>query len=138
MKYSGYVAEIETDADVFSLDFEDTDYCDASAAIVSPDRIRVEWMEGDEFWAVTIDHTFENADGEFGTGTLECSYPTWEGRRNIEKRESGRVTVTIVADDDENKYYDLDQFWIDVKWSAGGDSGRLLLELVRPDGDAVG
>ena len=137
MKYSGYVAEIETDADVFSLDFEDTDYCDASAVIVSPDRIRVEWMEGDEFWAVTVDHTFENADGEFGTGIFECSYPSWEGRRNIEKHESGRVTATIIADDDEHEYFGLDQFWVDVKWSTGVESGRLMFELARNDSEDV-
>ena len=132
MRYTGYVAEIDDDVDALALDFETTDYCETDAAIVSNERIRLEWMEGDELWAITINHIYENDDGEFGTGLLECTYPSWEGRRNIEKRESGRVNAMIIADDHEKRFYELDELWLDVKWTTGLESGRLVFELARP------
>ena len=129
MLYSGYVAEIDDDAVASDLDFDATDYQDTDAAIVAGDRIRLEWMEDDVFWAVTINHTYENDDGEFGTGTLECNYPSWEGRRNIERRESGRVTATFIANEQNKLLHELQEFWIDVRWTTGVDSGRLMFEL---------
>ena len=85
MRYIGYVSDIDDDVDACELDFDTTEYQAASAALVSEDRLRIEWMEGDEFWAVTINHIYENADGEFGTGMLECNYPSWEGSRKNRK-----------------------------------------------------
>ena len=37
----------------------------------------------------------------------------------------------MIADDDENEYHLLDEFWLDVKWTIGPESGRLLFELER-------
>lgn len=132
MRYIGYVAEIDDNVDAVDLDFETTDYCETDSAIVSSERIRLEWMEGDEQWAITINQIYENDEGEFGAGLLECTYPSWEGRRNIQKQESGRVNATIIADDDENEFHELDEFWLDVEWTTGLESGRLVFELARP------
>ena len=129
MRYTGYVADIDDDVDAFDLDFDSTDYQDTEAALVFKDRIRLEWREGDEFWAVTINHIYENDDGEFGTGTLECNYFAWEGGRNIERRESGRVAATFIAEDDECPVHDLKAFWIDARWTTASESGRLMFEL---------
>ncbi|MDA7858605.1 hypothetical protein N9B37_00780 [bacterium] len=132
MRYIGYVAKIDDNVDAVDLDFETTDYCETDSAIVSSERIRLEWMEGDEQWAITINQIYENDEGEFGAGLLECTYPSWEGRRNIQKQESGRVNATIIADDDENEFHELDEFWLDVEWTTGLESGRLVFELARP------
>jgi len=129
MQYTGYVAEINDDADAYELDFESTDYCETDAALASAERIRLEWMEGDEFWAVTINHFFETDDGRCGTGTLECNFPSWEGRRSIQKRETGRVDAVFISNDVENDVHELRGFWIDVRWTTGLESGRLLFEL---------
>lgn len=128
MRYTGYVADIDKEADAWSLDFEQTDYQEAEAALVAQDRIRIEWLEGDELYAVTI----YNKDGEYGHGQIECTYPSWEGRRSIVKRECGQLTATIIADDAVPPLHKLEEFWIDVEWIMGGQSGRLLFELVRP------
>ena len=133
MKYVAYVAEIENDVDATDLDFETTNYQQLDAALVSPDRIRLEWMQSDEFYGITIDRIFEKDDGEYGSGTFECDYPSWEGRRSTKKLEAGRVTASFIRDDDgsENPFHQLDAFWIDIKWHAHDESGRLLFEVER-------
>lgn len=131
MRYTGYVADIELDDDAIELDFEATDYQMADIALVSEDRIRIEWMEGDDSYAVTINGPYEDNHAEHANGKFECSYPSWEGRRNVVQHEAGIITALFIADDVENSIYELERFWIDVAWKTSRDSGRLLFKLER-------
>lgn len=131
IRHRGYVADISDDVDASELDFESTDYCETNVALVSPQRIRLEWMEGEELWAVTINDIHEDSEAEYCSGVLECIYLSWEGRRNIKKRETGRVSAILIVDDDEKALHVLDEFWIDVNWTTGPESGRFLFELTK-------
>jgi hypothetical protein len=132
MRYDGYVADIEIGLDAVEIDFEETDYQSVDVALFVNGRIRLEWMEGDESYAVTINNIDYEEIRPSGDGLFECSYPSWEGRRNIVRREVGQLDATVLAFDFEHPISEQDVFWIDVEWKTADDSGRLLFELVRP------
>ena len=129
MIFNGYVVDIENEVDAVGFDMDESDYYSTDAALVSQDRTRLEWTEGDEFWAITIDQLFENEEVEFGTGRVDRIYTSWEERRRTQRHDIGEVTAIVIADDDENEYHLLDECWLDVKWTIGPESGRLLFEL---------
>ena len=100
--------------------------------MVSEDRIRIEWMENDESYAVTIDGKYDDNTDEPATGRFECSYSSWEGRRTSAVREDGQVKATFIVDDQVNPLLEVECFWIDVEWKTHDESGRFLFELLRP------
>ena len=132
MQYTGYVADIDDGIDGFALDFDETDYFDVETALVAQDRIRIEWMQGEELWALTITKIYGNENGTFGTGLFECSYTTRERGRYQAKRESGKMTATFYLENTELPPHKNKLFWIDVRWKMAGDLGRMMFELVRP------
>ena len=129
MRYLGFVADIEIDDDPSELDFEETDYQEVDIALISEDRIRIEWMEGDDSFAVTIFGPHDGDGAEFADGKFECSYGSWEGRRNTVQSENGTVTANYIADDENAPLTTLELFWIDVNWKTHYTSGRLLFEI---------
>lgn len=138
MQFTGYVADIEDDVDAVALDYETIDYYETDAALVSEERIRLEWTEGDMFCAVTIDQIIENEDGEIGSGKIERTFFSRKDRRNVQRRELGRITAMVISNDaeDDIEYYELSEFWLDVKWTTDQESGRFLFELQSQDDDS--
>lgn len=128
MRYTGYVADIELGVDAIAIDYEDTDYQEVDIVLVSDERIRIEWVEADNSCGLTIRPPYS---GEYTDGSFECCYPSWEGRRNVVRREDGPISALFIANDVESPLLDAEQFWIDVAWKLSTNSGRMLFEIVR-------
>ncbi len=131
MRYIGYVSDTELDDDALTLDFEETDYQKVDIALVSDERMRIEWNEDDNFCAVTIPAPYRV---DYIDGSFECRYPSWEGRRNVVQREDGPLSAVFIANDVELPLLEDERFWIDVAWKLNTNSGRMLFELIQdPD-----